>query len=247
MVAPACLLPNSRRREVPRSWLNKLTRLKFSIMSSSLDIFKLTDDDAIKFLVCESHVGTKKLDHQMEHYVWKRRSDGAFTSSTFAKHGRTRCSQGDHFKPLWARNVPRFGIAHAFSLGLGPWMAVEIPASSSAARRGRVGAEGRDQACFNCGTIGHELFRCPEPRDARRISQQFFQAMGKKELDAEDERVEEEEETDDEAVDEPDEDVLFVDASRTLSKKKGNATLEEGEIVDESEEETPNGRTGQSK
>ena len=33
----------------------------------------------------------------------------------------------DHFKPLWARNVPKFGIAHAFALGLGPWMAVEIP------------------------------------------------------------------------------------------------------------------------
>uniref|UniRef100_A0AC34GUZ5 Ubiquitin-fold modifier-conjugating enzyme 1 n=1 Tax=Panagrolaimus sp. ES5 TaxID=591445 RepID=A0AC34GUZ5_9BILA len=33
----------------------------------------------------------------------------------------------DHFKPLWARNVPKFGIAHAFSLGLGPWLAVEIP------------------------------------------------------------------------------------------------------------------------
>uniref|UniRef100_A0A183BQX9 Small ribosomal subunit protein uS2 n=1 Tax=Globodera pallida TaxID=36090 RepID=A0A183BQX9_GLOPA len=45
-------------------------------MSSGLDIFKLTDDDAMKFLVCESHVGTKKLDHQMERYVWKRRSDG---------------------------------------------------------------------------------------------------------------------------------------------------------------------------
>ena len=25
----------------------------------------------------------------------------------------------DHFKPLWARNVPRFGIAHAMSLGVG--------------------------------------------------------------------------------------------------------------------------------
>lgn len=25
------------------------------------------------------------------------------------------------------RNAPKFGIAHAFSLGLGPWMAVEIP------------------------------------------------------------------------------------------------------------------------
>ncbi|MFH4978559.1 hypothetical protein AB6A40_005268 [Gnathostoma spinigerum] len=33
----------------------------------------------------------------------------------------------DHFKPLWARNVPKFGIAQAFSLGLGPWLAVEIP------------------------------------------------------------------------------------------------------------------------
>uniref|UniRef100_A0A183BNS9 HUN domain-containing protein n=1 Tax=Globodera pallida TaxID=36090 RepID=A0A183BNS9_GLOPA len=62
-----------------------------------------------------------------------------------------------------------------------------------------------------------------------------------KQLGAEDEQLEEEEEeTDDEAVDEPGEDVLFVDASRTLSKKKkkANATLEEGEIVDESEAET---------
>lgn len=33
----------------------------------------------------------------------------------------------EHFKPLWARNTPKFGIAHAFALGLGPWMAVEIP------------------------------------------------------------------------------------------------------------------------
>ncbi|XP_003387571.1 PREDICTED: ubiquitin-fold modifier-conjugating enzyme 1-like [Amphimedon queenslandica] len=33
----------------------------------------------------------------------------------------------DHFKPLWARNVPKFGIAHAIALGLGPWVAVEIP------------------------------------------------------------------------------------------------------------------------
>ena len=33
-----------------------------------------------------------------------------------------------HFQPLWARNAPTFGIAHALALGLGPWMAVEIPA-----------------------------------------------------------------------------------------------------------------------
>ncbi|KAL1240673.1 Ubiquitin-fold modifier-conjugating enzyme [Trichinella spiralis] len=33
----------------------------------------------------------------------------------------------DHFKPLWSRNVPKFGIAHAFALGLAPWLAVEVP------------------------------------------------------------------------------------------------------------------------
>ncbi|XP_030834012.1 ubiquitin-fold modifier-conjugating enzyme 1 [Strongylocentrotus purpuratus] len=33
----------------------------------------------------------------------------------------------DHFKPLWGKNVPKFGIAHAMALGLGPWLAVEIP------------------------------------------------------------------------------------------------------------------------
>ena len=32
-----------------------------------------------------------------------------------------------HFQPLWQRNVPKFGIAHALALGLGPWLAAEIP------------------------------------------------------------------------------------------------------------------------
>ncbi|MCO5612970.1 hypothetical protein L7F22_067243 [Adiantum nelumboides] len=32
-----------------------------------------------------------------------------------------------HFKPLWAKNCPRFGIAHALCLGLGPWLAAEVP------------------------------------------------------------------------------------------------------------------------
>jgi len=33
----------------------------------------------------------------------------------------------DHFKPLWGKNVPRYGIAHALALGLAPWLAAEIP------------------------------------------------------------------------------------------------------------------------
>ena len=32
-----------------------------------------------------------------------------------------------HFKPLWAKNVPHFGIAHALSMGLAPWLAAEVP------------------------------------------------------------------------------------------------------------------------
>ncbi|KAM9987985.1 hypothetical protein ACTFIZ_003354 [Dictyostelium cf. discoideum] len=32
-----------------------------------------------------------------------------------------------HFKPLWSRNVPHFGIAHALALGLAPWLAAEVP------------------------------------------------------------------------------------------------------------------------
>lgn len=33
-----------------------------------------------------------------------------------------------HFKPLWAKNMPHFGVAHALCLGLAPWLAAEIPA-----------------------------------------------------------------------------------------------------------------------
>ena len=39
-----------------------------------------------------------------------------------------RICMTSHFHPLWARNVPYFGIAHAFALGLGPWLSVEVPA-----------------------------------------------------------------------------------------------------------------------
>ena len=30
----------------------------------------------------------------------------------------------DHFKPLWGRNVPKFGIAHAMALGVSALLAV---------------------------------------------------------------------------------------------------------------------------
>lgn len=39
-----------------------------------------------------------------------------------------------HFQPLWSRNVPHFGIAHALALGLAPWLAVEVPSLISAGK-----------------------------------------------------------------------------------------------------------------
>eukprot|EP00732_Lithocolla_globosa_P005895 Lithocolla_globosa_v1_NODE_6431_length_1088_cov_153.830591.p1 type:complete len:163 gc:universal NODE_6431_length_1088_cov_153.830591:514-1002(+) len=39
-----------------------------------------------------------------------------------------------HFKPLWSKNVPHFGIAHALAMGLAPWLSVEIPDLVSAGK-----------------------------------------------------------------------------------------------------------------
>ena len=31
-----------------------------------------------------------------------------------------------HFNPLWGKNAPHFGVAHALCLGLAPWLAAEV-------------------------------------------------------------------------------------------------------------------------
>jgi len=38
----------------------------------------LKDDDAMKLLVCEAHIGGTNFDFQNEQYVWKRRNDGTY-------------------------------------------------------------------------------------------------------------------------------------------------------------------------
>ena len=40
-----------------------------------------------------------------------------FLDNLFCYRGGKICLT-DHFKPLWARNVPKFGIAHAMALGV---------------------------------------------------------------------------------------------------------------------------------
>jgi len=39
---------------------------------------RASEDDIRKLLVSQVHMGTKNLDYQMAHYVWKRRADGVY-------------------------------------------------------------------------------------------------------------------------------------------------------------------------
>jgi small subunit ribosomal protein SAe len=43
---------------------------------AAADFNSLTEEDAMKLLVCEAHIGGTTVDYQSEHYVWKRRNDG---------------------------------------------------------------------------------------------------------------------------------------------------------------------------
>jgi small subunit ribosomal protein SAe len=47
-------------------------------MSGNCDSLQLRQDDVVKFLVCQTHVGARNVDFQMEQYVHKRKADGIF-------------------------------------------------------------------------------------------------------------------------------------------------------------------------
>ena len=47
-------------------------------MSGGLDVLGLKEEDVTKFLACSTHLGSTKVDFQMEQYVYKRRADGIY-------------------------------------------------------------------------------------------------------------------------------------------------------------------------
>jgi len=47
-------------------------------MSGGHEPFKLREEDVMKLLYCQTHVGASNVDHQMEQYVWKARNDGTY-------------------------------------------------------------------------------------------------------------------------------------------------------------------------
>merc|ERR1711887_307725 len=47
-------------------------------MSGGLSVLSLKEDDVVKFLACQAHIGGQNVDHQMEQYAYKRKQDGTF-------------------------------------------------------------------------------------------------------------------------------------------------------------------------
>ena len=45
-------------------------------MSSGYEPFALKEEDAMKLLATQAHIGTSNVDFQMEGYVYSRRFDG---------------------------------------------------------------------------------------------------------------------------------------------------------------------------
>jgi len=47
-------------------------------MSGNCDSMQLRQEDVVKFLVCQTHVGARNVDFQMEQYVYQRKNDGIY-------------------------------------------------------------------------------------------------------------------------------------------------------------------------
>jgi len=45
-------------------------------MSGNCEALQLRQDDVMKFLACQTHLGANNVDFQMQQYVWKRKPDG---------------------------------------------------------------------------------------------------------------------------------------------------------------------------
>ena len=42
-------------------------------MTSGYSVLQLKEDDVLKILAAQLHVGSKDVDHQMDTYVWKKK------------------------------------------------------------------------------------------------------------------------------------------------------------------------------
>merc|ERR1712131_262458 len=51
---------------------------KVVTMSGGLDVLQMKEEDVLKFLAAGTHLGGTNMDFQMEHYVYKRKSDGVY-------------------------------------------------------------------------------------------------------------------------------------------------------------------------
>lgn len=47
-------------------------------MSAGVESLQLRQEDVVKFLACQTHIGAQNVDFQMHQYVYKRKNDGIF-------------------------------------------------------------------------------------------------------------------------------------------------------------------------
>lgn len=45
-------------------------------MSGGLEVLAVKEEDMLKFLAASVHLGSTNVDHQMQQYVYKRKTDG---------------------------------------------------------------------------------------------------------------------------------------------------------------------------
>lgn len=54
---------------------------KVVTMSGGLDVLQMKEEDVLKFLAAGTHLGGTNMDFQMEHYTYKRKSDGGWRNT----------------------------------------------------------------------------------------------------------------------------------------------------------------------
>ncbi|KAM6155727.1 LOW QUALITY PROTEIN: uncharacterized protein C22orf31 homolog [Rhynchocyon petersi] len=153
-----CLIQYVENKSADKGWFRleskKEGTRKFGNCWYIHDLFKYEFDIPITYPTTAPEVAVSKLD-----------------GKTAKMYRGGKICPTDHFKPLWARNVPNFGLAHLMALVLGPWLAVEIP---DLIQKGVIQPKEKCSQCRskslrkNRGTCDRLGFCFPRPTCVRR-------------------------------------------------------------------------------
>lgn len=96
-------------------------------MSRALDILQMKEEDLLKLLAAETHLGGTNLDFQMEQYIRYRKNDGIYII-IWREHERIFCFQLMPLLPM--ENLADVSVT--FSRNTGQWAVLKFAAASGA-------------------------------------------------------------------------------------------------------------------